>query len=437
MDLDQIFGQTLPCICGKTHRIEPREIVYAEDACAQLPAVCARLNLGRRVAVLADIRTREAAGSEVSEVLLGDGWQVKDVLVRDRANGEWPVCDDETKRGLENQIGDVDWILTVGSGVINDLGKWIAADRQMPYISFATAASMNGYASANVAPTIGGMKTLFYGQPPKAVLSSPRILLDAPQELTSAGLGDVLAKTVSTSDWYMNHFLFNDYYCQRLAALVSDIEPEYLNYPGGLRLRSVEAIGALFRALLLTGVSMTMAETSAPASGGEHLISHTLDMMASIDGTAHDLHGRQVGVGTILTAELYRRVLSTESPGFVEPKGLEDVGFWGVYGDVVVEHYSKKIKRLRLAKEKFFEGDTWDQLRQSLALRLHPPEILRQCLASAGAATRAEHIRCSRERLSEAFRRAHEIRSRFTILDLARLVGILPEAADEIVEAWA
>ena len=47
---------------------------------------------------------------------------------------------------------------------------------------------------------------------------------------------------------------------------------------------------------------MTMAETSAPASGGEHLISHSLDMMSSIDGQPHDLHGRQVGIGTILAA---------------------------------------------------------------------------------------------------------------------------------------
>ena len=31
---------------------------------------------------------------------------------------------------------------------------------------------------------------------------------------------------------------------------------------------------------------------------------------------------------------------------------------------------------------------------------------------------------------------AHEMRPRFTVLDLARLMGILPTAAEEIVEAW-
>jgi len=45
---------------------------------------------------------------------------------------------------------------------------------------------------------------------------------------------------------------------------------------------------ALFHGLLLTGIAMTMAETSSPASGGEHLVSHTLDMMSSLDGVPHD-----------------------------------------------------------------------------------------------------------------------------------------------------
>jgi hypothetical protein len=30
----------------------------------------------------------------------------------------------------------------------------------------------------------------------------------------------------------------------------------------------------------------------------------------------------------------------------------------------------------------------------------------------------------------------HEIRKRFTIVDLAWLIGILPGAADEIIEQW-
>jgi glycerol-1-phosphate dehydrogenase [NAD(P)+] len=437
MERDQLFGQTFSCACGKTHSVEPREVIYSQDAVAQLSAVCNRLALGSRVAVLMDLRTRRVAGKEVAQALSDARWRVKEVLVKDRVGGGWPICDDNTKHELDGQIGDVHWILPVGSGVINDLGKWLAADREVPFVSFATAASMNGYASANVAPTIEGVKTISWARPPRAIFSSPNILTGAPPEMTAAGLGDVLAKTVSTPDWYMNHLLFEDHYCEKSAGLITDIEPKYIHHPEALRAGEPEAIGALFEALLLTGVSMSMAESSSPASGGEHLISHALDMMSSIDGMAHDLHGRQVGIGTVLAAELYRRVLAVESPIMVAPAGIEDETFWGPYGDTVAENYAKKIPRLRLAKDQLLVRESWDQLRQALASMLRPPEDLHKCLASAGAATRSEDIRCSRARLLDAFRRAHEIRSRFTILDLARLLGIMPAAAGEIVEAWA
>ena len=68
---------------------------------------------------------------------------------------------------------------------------------------------------------------------------------------------------------------------------------------------------------------------------------------------------------------------------------------------------------------------------------LRTPETLRDCLARAGAATTAEHIKTDRPRLLAVFLRAHQMRPRFTILDLARLVGVLPAAAAEIIEGWA
>jgi glycerol-1-phosphate dehydrogenase [NAD(P)+] len=296
---------------------------------------------------------------------------------------------------------------------------------------------MNGYASANVAPTVGGVKTLLRARAPEAVLSDPAVLADAPYEMTAAGLGDVLAKSVSSADWCLNHRLFGDYYCRRSVGLIAEIEPLYLEHPAELRAGGDEPIAALFDALLLTGAAMTLAETSAPASGGEHLVSHSLDMMSSLDGAGHDLHGRQVGVGTILAAELYRRLLAVESPEPRDPPGGIDRAFWGRLADVVADKYAEKAERLRRAKELLVRGDTWDALRAELAEMLRPPERIRDCLAAAGAACRSKHIGCDRARLLGAFRHAHEIRSRFTVLDVANLLGVMPAAADEIVETWA
>ena len=431
-----IYGSTLACECGRTHRIEPQQVVYADDAIEQLPSIAGRWASGRRAAVVMDARTRQAAGAQAAAVLHGAGWAVQELLVQDPGPNTSPVCDDRTHEKLSGQLREADLILSVGSGVVCDLGKWLSFDRDLPFLAFATAASMNGYASANVAPTIEGVKALLRARPPVAVLSSRRVLRSAPPEMTAAGLGDVLAKSVSSADWKLNQLLFGDYYCPRAVGLIAEIEPLYLDRPEALREQD-QAIDALFEALLLTGVAMTMAETSSPSSGGEHLISHSLDMMSSVDGRPHDLHGRQVGVGTILAAEIYRRVLAADRPQWREPTVRIDRPFWGRLADEVATAYQQKIPRLQAAAAALSDGETWDAIRRELPPLLRRPESIRDCLRRAGAAHLAEDIACDRARLLGALLHAHEIRDRFTILDVALLAGVMPWAAGEIVESLA
>ena len=76
METEKLVGQTIVCECGKTHRIDPREVLYAEDAIARMPELCAKYaarrggagvsGAARRVAVLFDARTRAAAGPIIS-----------------------------------------------------------------------------------------------------------------------------------------------------------------------------------------------------------------------------------------------------------------------------------------------------------------------------------------------------------------------------------
>lgn len=415
-------------------------MIYAPDAVAQLPDVAAAWTVGRRAVVLMDARTRAVAGTAATAALRDRGWDVSEIVAPD-TSAAGPVCDDETFAWLRPQMEGVDIVIPVGSGVLSDLGKWTAFDLDVPYVAFGTAASMNGYASANVAATVKGVKTLIRARAPRVVLSDPDVIRDAPYEMTAAGLGDILAKSVSSADWRMNHVLFGDYFCARSVSLIAEIEPLYLDHPDDVRQRKPEALEALFHALLLTGVAMTMAETSAPASGGEHLVSHTLDMMSSLDGVPHDLHGRQVGVGTVLASALYRRIIGLESPDFSRAEAVvtQDIDgeFWGRLSGEVASHYAQKMARMREAVGILSRGNAWDRLREEMTSYVRPPEQIRDCLKQADAAYRAQDIGCSRERLLQAVEHAHEIRSRFTIIDLARLVGLLPRSAAEIVEAWA
>jgi glycerol-1-phosphate dehydrogenase [NAD(P)+] len=68
-----------------------------------------------------------------------------------------------------------------------------------------------------------------------------------------------------------------------------------------IRMLSESGVRTLVEALISCGVAMSIAGTSRPCSGAEHLFSHCLTMIAPRPA----LHGEQCGVGTILCAYLH------------------------------------------------------------------------------------------------------------------------------------
>ena len=183
---------------------------------------------------------------------------------------------------------------------------------------------------------------------------------------------------------------------------------------------------------------MTLVGTSAPASGGEHLLSHTLDMMAEVRGDIHDLHGRQVGVGTILSAALYDKVLAMETPEAGDLPAEVDEGFWRVpsVAAAVREQYDTKRQRLDLIRQRIDQRGVWNQLRAQVGAEVKSPHTVRDWLSRAGGATSMADIGCSRERIRSAILHMHEIRRRFTIIDLAWLAGVMPVAVEDIIDEW-
>lgn len=442
MELSGLLGTTFKCECGRRHKVPVRRLVYEPGAVERLPETVSEVTDGqglRRIAVVADVRTRDVCGRRVQEALDGAGYEVSAAVVPDRA-AQGPVCDEATSRMLVAQLQECrpDLVVAVGSGVINDLSKWASFDLGMPYLVVATAASMNGYSAANVAPTVEGVKVLVEARPPVAVVADPSVIERAPREMIAAGFGDTIAKHQSNADWLMNHALFDEYHCPFCAAIVGDIEPLYLDRPEAIRQGSERAVGALFEALFWTGLAMTLVGTSAPASGGEHLLSHTLDMMAEVRNEDHDLHGRQVGLGTILSAALYERVLAVDTPRVHEWPATIDEPFWArpSVAKAVSDQYQAKRRRLDPVREVLADAKGWDGLRARLAAEVKRPETIRDWLVRAGAAASMHDIGCSRKRLRSAILHMHEIRRRFTIVDLAWLLGILPGAADDLIDEW-
>jgi glycerol-1-phosphate dehydrogenase [NAD(P)+] len=348
-----------------------------------------------------------------------------------------PVCDDTTHNWLNEQFPPADIALAVGSGVINDLTKWTAFEHDLPYAVFATAATMNGYTAANVAPAIKGVKTLITARPPLAVFAVPSVIINAPSELTAAGLGDTIAKPVSTADWILNQIFLDEYFCRYCSEIINSLEVYYFNHPEDIRTHRPAAIEALLNALLYSGIAMTIIGTSAPASGGEHLLSHTLDMMSSIDGVAHDLHGRQVGIGTIFAAAIYERIFQIETPKPLSLPSDIDNTFWGgPLADNVRQQYELKKPTLHTIREKLIDVQTWQTFIAAAREQVRSPNEIKICLKTAGAAHTFADIKCSRERFLSAVLHMHEIRKRPTIIDLAWILGILPDSAEEIIDTW-
>lgn len=435
MDLFDLLGPAVASEFADRREALPRVLHLVPNA-AEALATELRTSLGARTAnVLCDARTREAAGDQVLAALRATGIRAHEALVPD-LDGHSPVCDDATKARLAGALPAADIVLAVGGGVLADLAKWLAFERDQPAAVFATAASMNGYAAANVAPAVAGVKTLVAARAHGVIAADPAVLARAPRALTAAGLGDVIARSVSGADWRMNAMLFEEPYSAALAGVLDPFERRYLAAPEQLATGDETAIAALFEGLVVSGAAMTLHGSSLPASGGEHLVSHALDMRARAEGGTHDLHGRQVGVATIFVAALYERVLALDAPRWrAEPLPFDAVG-WGTIAPAVAGHHAAQSRRLAEAVRSLLQGAAWSRLRETLGPLVPAPAQVKGTLARAGAAHRLDDIGCDRERFLWAALNAAQMRERFTSLDLAWATGVLPSAADEIIDAW-
>jgi glycerol-1-phosphate dehydrogenase [NAD(P)+] len=432
----ELLGKTFSCACGHVHAVPLEEIHYGDHAWAALPGLFRKHAPGRDRVLLADARTWTAAGQAIDRVMEHAGLPCRTLILPDPPHGD-PVCDDHARAWLEENLpSSAGALLAVGSGVVNDLAKWAAYDRRLPYMVAATAASMNGYTSANIAPAIRGVKRVLDGHAPFAVAATPAVLAAAPWRLTSAGLGDVIAKPVSMTDWSVNRLLFDEYFCPLCAGLIRDLEPVYMNDPEGLARREPASLEALFMALLYSGLSMTLAGTSFPASGGEHMVSHVLDMKAMAEGRPHDYHGRQVGLGAIVAAALYERLLTLNRPVFKARTEPTDAAYWGALGPVVEEEHAAKRVRAVQAAARLNEPGVWETVLGIISAQAVSPARIKDCLRRAGAAHTLADIGCPRQDFVDALVHSHQIRARYTVLDLARAAGLLPEAAESLVDEW-
>ena len=260
MDINLLL-QGVDCKCGKKHTC-PIKYVYVEDgAISRLNEVLKDFN---KILLVADQNTFAAAGDKVKkEISLKIKKQVifsgKTVL----------IPNEESIDTVVKNCSDIDFILGVGSGVIQDLCKYVSFDQKIPYAIVATAPSMDGYASSGAAMITGGMKVTYTVGLPYAIIADTDVLFNAPKEMIKAGYGDVVGKYSSLNDWKLSALINGEYFCEYIYQATMDMVKKTVSVADGLLKGDKQSVKALTEALIVVGILISFAGSSRPASGSE------------------------------------------------------------------------------------------------------------------------------------------------------------------------
>ncbi len=303
----------------------PRNVVVGHGVIDQVVDVIDDLHLHGRPLFVTSPTPREVAAEPIVAAFEATGVDPAVVTIE-------KATFDAVERVIETaNAEDVSYLVGIGGGKAIDIAKMASYHLEMGFCSVPTAASHDGIVSNRGSVPDGDTRHSVAAEPPLAVIADTEILADAPWELTTAGCADIISNYTAVMDWRLAHRLKNVEYSEYAAAL-SEMTAEILVDNADLiRPGLEESSWVVTKALMSSGVAMSIAGSSRPASGAEHLFSHQLDRLAP--GAA--LHGHQVGVGSIMTAYLHggergiwqdirNALASIDAPTTADGLGIDD-----------------------------------------------------------------------------------------------------------------
>ena len=384
----------------------------------------AALGIGQRLAVVSDATTHAILGARIERALASVA-RIDSIVLPAHVH-----ADMATVERVRIASAGADALVAVGSGTINDLAKFAAACDAKPYVVFPTAPSMNGYTSANAAITVDGHKKSLAAALARGVFIDLDVFAAAPRRLICAGLGDSLCRSTAQVDWLLSHHLLGTAYGFAPFALLARDEAVLLDAPQALVAGDRDALRALARTLVLSGIGMTLCGGSYPASQGEHLISHYVDMCAPPERPAF-LHGEQVGVATLTMARLQEAMLDKPAP-VLRTSAIDAPMLIAHFGEEVgaqcwQEFSDKRIDDARAGALTARVGARWEALRRDAATAGIGSTRIASVLQRAAAPLTANDIGLAEGFYAQAVRHARFLRNRYTFLDLAADTGTAVE----------
>ncbi len=258
--------------------------------------ICERLGFCKSAFVVTGPKTRQVAAEKVIGVLEDKGIDVNNIMVASSTLWDVKAVEEKIKE-LKPQI-----ILGVGGGTKIDVAKLSSARQSVPFISVPTTASHDGIASPVVSLKGLGKPYSMMAQAPMAIVVDTSVIIQADYRFIASGCADVVSKFTAIRDWKLAHDVRNEYYGEYAASLALMSARLVMKNADMIRPGKEVGLRVLLEALISCGVAMSIAGSSRPCSGSEHLFSHALDLIA--DRPA--MHGEQCGLGSIMMAYLHK-----------------------------------------------------------------------------------------------------------------------------------
>ena len=338
------------------------------------------------VFLFADENTDRIAGQTVRGILEEAGRDVQYYVFP--AEKDHDLFPDETSLGriLINMRKDTGLLIGVGSGVINDLGKYASLVTGIPHMIVATAPSMDGYVSNSSSITCENRKLSVPTVLPRAVIGDTDILMKAPLPMIQSGFGDMLGKLTALADWKLAQICAGEYYCTTTAQLVRNCLDPILEHVSGIAEREEPAIQYLIQGLVQCGVAMSIVGLSRPASGAEHMLSHYWEMEFHEKGLPIHFHGTKVGLATPIIARLFEKL------------------------------------------KEYLPNEVTDIAPSS--------DFVKTCLTMAGLPVHPEMVGVDRKLFIRTLKEAYTVRKRYSILQFAVEAGKIDRLAEELAEEY-
>lgn len=386
-----------------------------------------------RLMLVFDENTRAAAGQRLIEQLTAAGFDIKTALL----TGQEIIADERNFVQVMLAAGREAWTyIAVGSGSITDITRFVSYYTGANFISYPTAASVDGFTSAGAPSVIDGFKKTIYCHSPLAVFGDLAVLSAAPQVMTASGFGDMLGKYIALADWQLGRLLWDEPFDEPTCARMQVAVQNCVDNAPAIGQATPEGLQALFDGLIESGLCMLAINNSRPASGAEHQISHYLEMKLIREHRPAVLHGAKVGAASVIAAgwyeqlrrlsraELLDRLEAAVLPPTEEQVQIIQAGFPSMADKVLVEQH----KFLTLSVSDFEQlklkiADNWDEI-QRIAASVPSSQQMAALLRQVGGETELTAFGFAPAEIDEALKYAHYLRNRFNVDKLGLIIGL-------------